>query len=117
MPTQPGLVVLFGSGETSASGRRVFDWLLGQMPQPICVAILETPAGFQPNTALVAGKVGDFLHQHLQNYQTQITVVPARRLGTPFSPDNPEVVAPVLPANVIFLGAGSPTYAAQGKSG
>jgi hypothetical protein len=38
-------------------------------------------------------------------------VVPARKRGTPESPDEPAVVAPLLGANYIMLGPGSPTYA------
>jgi len=39
--------------------------------------------------------------------------VSARKLGTAFSPDNPEIVAPLLSSNVIYMGAGSPTYAVK----
>ncbi len=110
---QPGLVVLFGSGETSASGRKVHDWVFRRLSAPIRVAVLETPAGFQPNSAQVAEQLADFLRHHLQNYRPQVTVVPARKRGTPFSPDEPDIVAPLLHANVIFWGPGSPTYAVR----
>jgi len=110
---QPGLIVLFGSGETSSSGQKVFDWLFRRLSAPIRVAVLETPAGFELNSAQVAGRVADFLRQRLQNYRPEVTVVPARKRGTPFSPDEPGIVAPLLEANVIFLGPGSPTYAAR----
>lgn len=113
MLPQPGIVVLFGSGETSASGRRVYDWLFSQLDLPIQISILETPAGFEPNSAWVAGQVADFVRQRLQNYHPQITVVPARRRGTAFSPDDPQIIAPLYQSNVIFLGPGSPTYAAR----
>ncbi len=114
MDTSPGLVVLFGSGETSASGRKVFDWLFSRLSRrPLRAAVLETPAGFQPNSALVAGKVADFLRHNLGNHRPEVVVVPARQRGTPDSPDAPEVVAPVLSAEVIFLGPGSPTYAVR----
>lgn len=113
MPDQPGLVVLFGSGETSASGRKVHDWLLSRLTPPIQMAVLETPAGFEPNSDWVAGQVADFVRHRLQNYSPQVTVVPARRRGTPFSPDDPAIVAPLLPVNSIFLGPGSPTYAVR----
>lgn len=113
MPQQPGLVVLFSSGETSASGRRVYDWLFRRLSSPVRMAVLETPAGFQPNSALVAEKVGDFVRHRLQNYHPQVSIVPSRKRGTPFSPDAPEIVAPLLQANVIFAGAGSPTYAVR----
>ena len=113
MPEMPGPVVLFGSGETSASGRKVHDWVFGRLSPPIRVAVLETPAGFQPNSDQVAEQLADFLRHHLQNYRPQVTVVPARKRGTPFSPDDPDIVAPLLHANVIFWGPGSPTYAVR----
>lgn len=106
----PGLVVLFGSGETSASGQKVFDWLFRQLDPPLRVSILETPAGFELNSSRVAGRIGEFLTERLQNYRPQVTLVPARRRGTLYSPDVPEVVAPLFDSDVIFLGPGSPTY-------
>jgi len=109
----PGPIAFFGSGETSASGRRVYDWLFRRLSQPIRVSVLETPAGFQPNSALVAGKVGDFLRRHLQNHQPAVDVVPARRRETPFSTENEGIISPVVSANMIFLGPGSPTYAVR----
>jgi hypothetical protein len=110
---QPGLVVLFGSGETSASGQKVFDWLLRRLPSPVQVAIVETPAGFELNSAQVAGRIGEFLTHRLQNYRPDVTVVPARKRGTPFSPDSPEIAALIPGAHAIFLGPGSPTYAVR----
>ncbi len=113
MPEQPGTILLFSSGETSAGGQRIYDWLFRRLSPPVRMAVLETPAGFQPNTALVAGKVADFVRLHLQNHQPQVTVVPARQRGTAFSPDAPDIIAPLLQADVIFAGAGSPTYAVR----
>lgn len=109
----PGLVVLFGSGETSAVGHKGFDRALRRAPQPPRVAVLETPAGFELNSAQVAGRIADFLRQRLQNYRPQVTVVPARRRGTPYSPDDPTLAQAVLQADVVFLGPGSPTYAVR----
>ena len=113
MPQTIGPVVLFGSGETSASGRRVLDWLFRGLSPPVRVSVLETPAGFELNSAQVAGRVADFLRRRLQNYHPQVTVIPARKRGTPFSPDDPEITAPLLQADVIFAGPGSPTYAVR----
>ncbi|HEY63991.1 MAG TPA: cysteinyl-tRNA synthetase [Caldilineae bacterium] len=113
MVRHPGFIILFGSGETSPSGRRAWDWLFQRLYEPIRVAILETPAGFQPNSARVAERVADFVRHHLQNYHPQVTVIPARKRGTPFSPDDPRILEPLLQANVIFLGPGSPTYAVR----
>lgn len=113
MYEQPGLVVLFGSGETSATGRKIYDWLMRRLSPPIRMAVLETPAGFELNSAQVAGRVADFLRHRLQNYRPQVTVIPARKRGTAFSPDDAEITAPLLQANAIFMGPGSPTYAVR----
>lgn len=106
-------MLLFGSGETSANGQKAFDWLFRRLGQPLRVAILETPAGFELNSQQVAQRIADFLVGRLQNYAPQVTLVPARRRGTAWSPDVPEVVAPLLTSDVIFLGPGSPSYAVR----
>jgi len=113
MSTQPGTVILFGSGETAPSGRRVYDELFASLRAPIRGAILETPAGFEPNSAWVAQQVADFWTMRLPNYRPQISIIPARKKETPYSPDNPELLTPLYTANVIFVGAGSPTYAVR----
>lgn len=110
---QPGPIIYFGSGETSASGRQVWEWLFRRLDRPIRVSILETPAGFELNSAAVAGRIARFLEERLQNYRPQVTVVPARKRGTLYSPDNAAIVAPLAHSNVIFLGPGSPTYAVR----
>jgi hypothetical protein len=115
----PGLVVLFGSGETSPSGKKIFDYALakikaaGTLSGSLSIALLETPAGFELNSAQVIKRVADFLQHHLQNYQPQTIVVPARKKGTPYSPDDADVTAPLLTADMIFMGPGSPSYAVR----
>ncbi len=112
-PPIPGPIVLFGSGETSPSGRKVFEVILRKLPEYPRVALLETPAGFELNSSQVIGRVGDFIAYRLQNYQPRLTIVPARKRGTPFSPDDPEIVEPLYHADMIFMGPGSPTYAVR----
>ncbi len=109
----PGPVVLFGSGETTASGRKAFDYVLRQLEAAPKIALLETPAGFELNSARVIGRVADLINHSLQNYNPQVTVIPARQRGTACSPDDPKIVAPLLEAQVIFMGPGSPTYAVR----
>lgn len=115
MPLQEqyGPVVVLGSGETSLAGGRVFEWVARRLPRPLRVAVLETPAGFELNSAQVAGRVGDFLRTRLQNHEAVVDVVPARKRGTPFSPDDPAVLAPLARADLVFMGPGSPTYAVR----
>jgi hypothetical protein len=56
-----GPIALLGSGETSPAGGRVFETIAQRFPQPLRIAILETPAGFELNSEKVAGRVGDFM--------------------------------------------------------
>jgi hypothetical protein len=109
----PGRIALLGSGETSLAGGRVFESLARVLPTPLQVAVLETPAGFEVNSDRVAGRVADFLALRLQNYRPEVSVVAARQHNTPFSPDDPEITAPLLGADLIFMGPGSPTYAVR----
>lgn len=106
-----GQIAFLGSGETSRAGGSIFEALVRTLPQPLRIAILETPAGFELNSHQVAGRVGDFMKTRLQNYSPIIDVVPARKRGTPFSPDEASILKPLLYANMIFMGPGSPTYA------
>lgn len=105
-----GTVTLFGSGETSNTGGKVFDTVARRLNEPLHISILETPAGFEANAERVAGRISDFLVTRLQNYHPRISQLAARKKGTPHSPDSAEVVAPLYESNLIFLGPGSPTY-------
>ena len=111
----PGRIALLGSGETSLAGGRVFEALARarSVPTPLRVAVLETPAGFELNSDRVAGRVADFLTVRLGNYRPQVSVVAARERGTPLSPDDPKITAPLLQADLLFMGPGSPTYAVR----
>jgi len=112
-----GPIAFLGSGETSLAGGRIFEHLAKQLPTPLGVAVMETPAGFELNSPQVAGRVADFLKNRLQNYKPRVSVIPARKKDTSFSPDDPETLAPLLHANLIFMGPGSPTYAIRQLQG
>ena len=113
MHTTFGPIALLGSGETSLSGGRIFESLVQNLPSPLRIVILETPAGFELNSSQVVGRVADFLGKRLQHFDPGVFVLPARKRGTPFSPDNAALLAPLLSANMIFMGPGSPTYAVR----
>lgn len=112
-----GNIAFLGSGETSLAGGRVFEQLATQLHAPLRIAVLETPAGFELNSPQVAGRVADFMKTRLQNFNPQIDVIPARKKESAFSPDDPEICAPLLRANMIFMGPGSPTYAIRQLTG
>ncbi|HTX92705.1 MAG TPA: hypothetical protein VMC09_15950 [Anaerolineales bacterium] len=117
MQNNDGLIALLGSGETSLAGGRVFESIAQNLPRPLRVALLETPAGFELNSPQVAGRVGEFLKTRLQAFNPQIDVVPARKRGTAFSPEDASVLTPLLTADLIFMGPGSPTYAVRQLKG
>lgn len=114
---QPGSIVLMGSGETSPSAQKIFQRVFSAIAESddnVRMAILETPAGFEPNSGYVAEQVARFVEKRLQNFAPEITIVPARkRDATEFSTDAPALAAQLHDANVIFMGPGSPTYAVR----
>jgi cyanophycinase-like exopeptidase len=110
---QYGLIAVLGSGETSLAGGRVFESIAARLEKPVRIAILETPAGFELNSAQVAGRVGEFLKARLKNFNPIVDIISARKRGTPFDPDDAGLLAPLAAANLIFMGPGSPTYAVR----
>jgi hypothetical protein len=112
-----GKIAFLGSGETARAGGVVFEKLARELHEPPRIAILETPAGFELNSEQVARRVGDFMQSRLHNYLARVDIVPARKRGTPFSPDNPDILQALAEANFIFMGPGSPTYAIRQLQG
>lgn len=106
-----GKIAFLGSGETSLAGGRIFESLVRDLQGPVRIALMETPAGFELNSALVVGRVGEFMASRLQNYKPVVDVVAARKKGSFFDPNNAAIITPLLHANMIFMGPGSPTYA------
>ena len=106
----PGPITLIGSGETAHIGGQIFEMLARQLPAPLNAAVLETPAGFETNSSRVAGRVADFLHHRLQNYEIDTHLIAARKKGTPYSPDSSAIIDPLYDSHLIFFGPGSPTY-------
>ena len=107
---QIGPIALFGSGETAPGAYRIHERVMRRLSAPVSVAILETPAGFEPNSHAVAGKVGTYLQRHLRNFSPQVSIVPARKRGTQFDPDDPGLAAPLFEGDYLFMGPGSPSY-------
>lgn len=109
----PGKIALLGSGETSSSGGQVFEALARGLPDPLRVRVLETPAGFELNAGQVAARVADYLRVRLQNYHPDVQQVAARQRDPQLTIADPGVNAPLLDADLIFLGPGSPSYAVR----
>ncbi|HZM21651.1 MAG TPA: hypothetical protein VFC02_07905 [Anaerolineales bacterium] len=108
-----GQIAFLGSGETSLAGGRIFESLARNIDGALHIALMETPAGFELNSSQVVGRVGDFMKTRLQNYKPIVDTIAARKKDSPYSPDDPEIIKPLLYANMIFMGPGSPTYAVR----
>lgn len=113
----PGQIALISSGETTSSGGLVFDALARGRPSPLRVAMIETPAGFEPNSDRVLGKVSTYLEQRLQNYKPLVTAIHARRRDGAGGADDAAAGVPVFGADLIYVGAGSPSYAVRHLAG
>ncbi len=117
MQTACGPIALIGSGETSLAGGRVFENIAKRYMPPLRIAILETPAGFELNSEKVAGRVADFLRVRLKDFDPLFDIIPARKRGTPFNTEDELILQPLLHADIIFMGPGSPTYAVRQLKG
>lgn len=113
---QPGRIALIGSGETAARGGQAFELLARQIPGPLNIVVMETPAGFELNATQVAARVANYIQKRLQNYRPRIDLVAARRHGAAGT-DDWELLRPLLDSNLIFMGPGSPSYTVRQLSG
>ncbi len=113
----PGAIVLFGSGETGPVGRLALRWLVESHGRPSSVAVLETPAGFELNADAVARRWADFLAKQAEAEGVEFSQLPLRRRDAPDGPDDEEHARPILAADLIVLGAGSPSYAVRHLAG
>jgi cyanophycinase-like exopeptidase len=113
MDARRGLLALFGSGETSPAGRRVHEYVFARLGRPVEVAILDTPAGFETNARAVAERVKQFLEHNLQNFQPAVELVSASRADAVGGTNDAAALAPLLRANYLFAGPGSPSYAVR----
>ncbi|MDO8497321.1 MAG: cysteinyl-tRNA synthetase [bacterium] len=105
------LIGVFGSGELSPTGRRVHEYLISHLKAPVKIALIETPAGFEVNPLNWYQKLSDMMSIGLQNFQPQISIIDALRKDGEKSTNNPTLLAPMLDADYIHAGAGSPSYA------
>ncbi len=87
----------------------MLERLLRTLPEPRTIAVLDTPAGFQPNRERVAGKVAEFITERLAQWHPQPRVVATRRatLGSALAD---AAVQTISTARCVVAGPGSPTY-------
>ncbi len=110
---KPGLVVLFGSGEMSPTGRKIHEEIfkLSGFTQPVKIGILETPTGFEVNA--IHGwpeRMQKCLETGLSNFQPVVSRIRAWRKEGKQSTDDPSIVNHILNEDYLYCGAGSPGY-------
>ena len=104
-------LILFGSGEIAPSSVEIYrQTFLKIGKKDIRIALITTPAGFQPNVELVYGEIRDFLLASLPDFNLTIDIVFA---NTKDDANDDELVGELDKADVVFLGPGSPTYAVK----
>ena len=109
LPPEHSFLVLFGSGEISPTGARIHNYVFEKLgKKEISIALITTPAGFQPNVKTVYEEIAEFFVKHLINYHPRVSIVYA---NTREQADNPDIIRAVDYADYIFTGPGSPTYA------
>ena len=108
--TAPGKIALFGSGEMSPTGRRIHEYLIRDLAPPVKIALLETPAGYEDNPHQWYKKLAAMLTVGLQNFKPEIIRIAALRKDGKFSTNTKGLVKPLLSADYIHTGAGSPSY-------
>jgi len=116
----PGLIVLFGSGEMSPTGRQIHETVLHMagFGAPLRIGILETPTGFEVNAIHSwPERMENFFTKSLKNYKPQVTRIRAWRKDGPFSTNKDYIVYAVLNQDYLYCGAGSPGYAIRHLSG
>lgn len=104
-------LVLFGSGEIAPSSVAIYRQLfltLGK--RDLHLALITTPAGFQPNVESVYTEIRDFLLTSLPDFNLTIELI---RADNRESASDPQMVAKLAGADIIFCGPGSPTYAVK----
>ncbi|MEI6690591.1 MAG: cysteinyl-tRNA synthetase [bacterium] len=107
-------LVLFGSGEIAPSSVDIYRSLfltLGK--RDLNIALITTPAGFQPNVEHVYGEIKDFLLASLPDFNLTINIAYANNKELA---NDKTIVAELDSADIIFAGPGSPTYTVKNLS-
>lgn len=106
-------VVIFGSGELSTVGRSIHESLIKNLKPPVKISLLETPAGYEDNPHQWYMKLKDMMEKGLVDYKPEISLIPALRKEPESGTNDAIILSPLLSANYIHTGAGSPSYAVK----
>lgn len=105
MANRPGLIVLMGSGELTATMVEVHKALVRRYGTEARAVFMDTPAGFQLNADQLARKASDYFSSRVGH---RLRVVSFKMAGDPAAET---AFATLRGADYILIGPGSPTYA------
>ncbi len=110
MPTQPGMIVLMGSGELTATMVEVHKFLVRRYGAGANAVFLDTPAGFQLNADQISEKAAEYFETRVQ-HPLQVASFKSARDRDGLTAE--KAYATLRRADYVLIGPGSPTYAVE----
>ncbi|KKS41980.1 MAG: Cysteinyl-tRNA synthetase-like protein [Candidatus Gottesmanbacteria bacterium GW2011_GWB1_43_11] len=98
----------------SPTGRKIQEHVikLAKLKAPVRMGILETPTGFEVNAINSwPARMKAFYEKSLSNFKPQVTMIRAWRKDGAHSTNDPSNAELIKAQDMIYCGAGSPSYA------
>ena len=114
MSTSPRILTIMGSGETAPTMMKHHRELIARFPGTPKAVVLDTPYGFQENSAELASKAVEYFRKSVGH---PIEIAGLTRLNGQDTLTVEQGLARVRQADYVFAGPGSPTYALRQWAG
>ena len=114
MNTSPRILTIMGSGETAPTMMKHHRELIARFPGTPKAVVLDTPYGFQENSAELASKAVEYFRKSVGH---PIEIAGLTRLHGQDTLTVEQGLARVRQADYVFAGPGSPTYALRQWAG
>ena len=114
MSTSPRILTIMGSGETAPTMMKHHRELIARFPGTPKAVVLDTPYGFQENSAELASKAVEYFRKSVGH---PIEIAGLTRLHRQDTLTVEQGLARVRQADYVFAGPGSPTYALRQWAG
>ena len=114
MSTSPRILTIMGSGETAPTMMKHHRELIARFPGTPKAVVLDTPYGFQENSAELATKAVEYFRKSVGH---PIEIAGLTRLHGQDTLTVEQGLSRVRQADYVFAGPGSPTYALRQWAG
>ena len=114
MSTSPRILTIMGSGETAPTMMKHHRELIARFPGTPKAVVLDTPYGFQENSAELASKAVEYFRKSVGH---PIEIAGLTRLHGQDTLTVEQGLSRVRQADYVFAGPGSPTYALRQWAG